>query len=278
MGTRVSTFETSRGLSECLISIIVPNYNSAKYINQCIDSVLCQTFKNYELIIVDDMSTDNSIELIKQYADERIKLIELTEKRYNGGTRNVGVENAKGSYICFLDCDDWLYSKDSLRDLATVIKTSNADIIRLSYVAHRDRDCRIRLRDKTLSDLVNSVFCAPWTKCVRKDKFVPFPENTLLEDVVQHIAQVDNVETLAISPTPYAVWNRANEDAISSDVAKYDESSKRYSSVYRNYADLLDLRCKHDYCEEHRQFRLRNYKDVILRDDILGLINGRDAK
>lgn len=261
-----------------LYSIIIPNYNSKKWIRKCIDSVLSQTYKNFELIIVDDMSTDNSVELIKTYNDPRIKLIELDKKAYNGGTRNIGVENAKGDYILFLDCDDWLYNCNVLKELDNTIKQYPYDLIRLSYVAHKQVNARVKLKEDNLRDLANSVFCAPWTKCVKRDKYVPFPENTLLEDIVQHIAQVDNIETYINLYNFWAVWNRDNEKAISSDTAKYDSTSKRYSSVYRNYADLLDLRCKHDYCEEQRQFRLKNYKDIILRDDILGLINGGSSK
>ena len=123
-------------------------------------------------------------------------------------------------------------------------------------------------------DLVNSVFCAPWTKCVKRELFVPFPENTLLEDVVQHIAQVDVINSIGLVDVPVVVWNRTNENAISSEVKTYTRDDKRYSSVYRNVADLLDLRCTHDYCEEHRQWRLNNYIDIVQRGDILGLING----
>lgn len=260
-------------------SIIIPNYNSSKWIKRCLDSILQQTYKDYEIIIVDDMSTDNSVEIIKEYLSYNVWLIELKEKKYNGGTRNVGVKNARGKYILFLDCDDWLVDKNVLKEInTTILQNPNVDLVRLSYVAHKNRDCRIKLRENNLKDLANSVFVAPWTKCIRKDKFIPFPENTLLEDVVQHIAQIDNIDTYVNHYNYWAVWNRENENAISSDVAKYTEESKRYSSVYRNYADLLDLKCKHDYCEEQRQFRLRNYKDIILRDDVLNLINGVDSR
>ena len=260
-------------------SIIIPNYNSSKWIKRCLDSILEQTYKNYEIIIVDDMSTDNSVDIIKEYLSYNVWLIELKEKRYNGGTRNVGVEQATGDYILFLDCDDWLVDKNVLKEInTTILQNPNVDLVRLSYVAHKNRDCRFKLRENNLRDLTNSIFCAPWTKMVKREKFVPFPENTLLEDVVQHIAQIDNIDTYVNHYNYWAVWNRKNEDAISSDVAKYTEESKRYSSVYRNYADLLDLKCKHDYCEEQRQFRLRNYKDIILRDDILNLINGVDSR
>jgi glycosyltransferase involved in cell wall biosynthesis len=225
------------------------------------------------------MSTDNSVDIIKEYLSWNVWLIELKEKRYNGGTRNVGVEHATGDYILFLDCDDWLVDRNVLKEInRTILLNPNVDLVRLSYVAHKGRDARVKIRDNNLKDLANSVFCAPWTKMVKREKFVPFPENTLLEDVVQHIAQIDNIDTMVNHFNYWAVWNRENEDAISSDVAKYTEESKRFSSVYRNYADLLDLKCKHDYCEEQRQFRLRNYKDIILRDDVLNLINGGSSQ
>ena len=84
-------------------SIILPNYNSEKYIRRCIESVLNQTYKNFELIIVDDVSTDNSPDIIREYcSDPRVKFIELTEKRFNGGTRNFGIDLASGDYILFL--------------------------------------------------------------------------------------------------------------------------------------------------------------------------------
>lgn len=262
-------------MNNILFSIIIPNYNSEKYIKKCLESVLNQNFSDYELIIVDDMSTDDSVKIIEEYNDPRIKLIKLDKKTFNGGTRNIGVSNATGRYILFIDCDDWFNNNLVLMNIAQVINKTGADLIRLPYIAYcNNKKARVNFRENDLKDVVNSVFVAPWTKCVKRNLFVPFPENTLLEDVVQHIAQIDNINTMAYCNVPIIVWNRENTSAISSDVAKYDKTSKRYSSVYRNYADLLDLRCKHSYCEEQRQFRLRNYKDIILRDDVLGLING----
>ena len=257
-----------------MFSIIIPNYNSEKWIRKCLDSVLMQTYTNYELIIVDDMSTDNSVEIIKSYNDSRIKLIELDHKAYNGGTRNIGVANATKEYILFLDCDDWIYENMTLKKLHDFIRFNKTDLIRVSYVAYKTGEGKVRLREKTLEEMANTVFVAPWTKVIKRNLFVPFPENTLLEDVVQHIAQIDNIKTMSNSGILYAVWNRDNIEAISSDIARYTKDSKRYSSVYRNMADLLDLRCKHDYCEEQRQFRIKKYEEIIQRGDILGLING----
>lgn len=264
-----------------MFSIIIPNYNSEKWIIKCLDSILEQTYKDYEVIIVDDMSTDNSVNLIENYLHrtKNFKLIKLDHKAYNGGTRNIGVKEATGQYILFMDCDDWFNNNNVLFQIAMVIKKTNADLIRLPYVAYcNNKKAKVMLREETIKDLANTVFVAPWTKCVKRELFVEFPTNTLLEDVVQHIAQIDKIKTIALCNVPVIVWNRSNKNAISSDKAKYDRNSKRYSSVYRNMADLLDLKCENIYCEEQRQYRIRIYEDIIQRGDILGLINGVDAK
>lgn len=98
-----------------LVSVIVANYNCEKYISQTIDSVLAQTYLNWELLIIDDCSKDNSIEIIKAYAerDRRIKLLKTSMNSGSAGLpRSIGVENAKGRYLAFLDSDDiWEASK-----------------------------------------------------------------------------------------------------------------------------------------------------------------------
>lgn len=91
-----------------LVSIIVPVYNAEKYISQTIESVLGQTYQNWELILVNDGSTDNSEYIIQNYKDSRFKYL----KKENGGVstaRNLGIKQASGIYIAFLDADDvWL--------------------------------------------------------------------------------------------------------------------------------------------------------------------------
>jgi len=91
------------------ISVIVPVYNSERCISKCIESILSQTFNNFELLLVDDGSTDNSCEICTFYSniDERVKVI----KKQNGGVssaRNLGLKNSVGQYISFIDSDDWV--------------------------------------------------------------------------------------------------------------------------------------------------------------------------
>ncbi|WP_273827524.1 glycosyltransferase family 2 protein [Providencia rettgeri] len=92
--------------SQNLVSIIMPCYNSGQYIKDSIQSVLNQSYEHFELIIIDDLSTDNSIEIITSFNDVRIKLIQLTQNGGAGVARNTGIEAAQGRFIAFLDSDD----------------------------------------------------------------------------------------------------------------------------------------------------------------------------
>lgn len=107
-------------------SIIVPVYNTEKYINRCLDSILNQTYKNYELIIVNDGSTDNSQKIIDKYKINSY----IKENGGPGDARNYGLSKAKGDYILFVDSDDYI-DENLLDTLNKSIK--NEDIIRFQY-------------------------------------------------------------------------------------------------------------------------------------------------
>ncbi len=102
-------------MEENLVSIVVPVYNSEKFLKETIKTVTEQTYKNWELILVNDCSTDNSKSTIEKYAkeDNRIKVINLKENSGAAIARNTGIEQAKGKYLAFLDADD-LWNKEKL--------------------------------------------------------------------------------------------------------------------------------------------------------------------
>ena len=111
-----------------LISVIVPVYNVEKYIRECLDSILAQTYRCFELIIVDDGSTDNSGKICDEYieADERVKVFH----KENGGlssARNKGLDEANGEFICFIDSDDTI-RMDYLEKLFGAISANDADM------------------------------------------------------------------------------------------------------------------------------------------------------
>ena len=108
-----------------LVSIIMPSYNTAKFISKTIESVLEQTYKNWELLIVDDCSTDNTDEIVSKYDDDRI--IYLKNKKNSGAavSRNKALKNAKGKWIAFLDSDD-LWDADKLNVQIKFMKENDA--------------------------------------------------------------------------------------------------------------------------------------------------------
>ena len=109
-----------------LVSIITPTFNAEKFIRATIESVLNQSYQNWEMILVDDASTDKTIAIIKEFTikDNRIKLIELSKNSGNGFARNVALEKAVGKYIAYLDADDiWLPIK--LENQIQFLKANN---------------------------------------------------------------------------------------------------------------------------------------------------------
>ncbi len=111
------------------ISIIVPVYNQERYICECIESILKQTYQNFEIVLVDDNSKDASVSAIKEFIkrDKRIKMILLEENHGAGYARNVGMKYAKGEYLVFLDGDDF-FEKDMLEKLYKSSKIYDADV------------------------------------------------------------------------------------------------------------------------------------------------------
>ena len=119
MSTLLQNEPDQRVVADCgLVSVIMPNYNSEKFVTDTIKSVLAQTYKNWELIFVDDCSTDNSLDIVRSFADERIKIIKCET---NGGAavaRNVAIDAARGRWMAFLDSDDIWHPQKLERQLA----------------------------------------------------------------------------------------------------------------------------------------------------------------
>lgn len=111
-----------------LISIVTPVYNTEKYLSECLDSIFAQTMPDIELICVDDGSTDNSLNILKDYQKKHKNLKVISQK--NGGpgvARNTGIDNATGKYICFWDSDD-IFEPDTLEKLYNQAEKTKADI------------------------------------------------------------------------------------------------------------------------------------------------------
>ena len=242
--------------------IIIPNYNNGEWLRKCLNSVMDQTYGNYQIIFVDDMSTDDSVAIAMNYP---VSIVRHDKKLFNGGARNAGLDHGYSSdYTLFLDSDDWFVDENVLKRMHDRLEETPVDCLTLPY------KCLIKkslfsqeLIRNTRKDLVDSVFVACWTKCIRSELIVPFPENTLMEDVVQHIAQADVCETFDSLDYPCVVWNRNNLNSCSRKENQNLQQGKWQSSMYRYAADLLDLKVSHEECEAQRQKRIETVLNNI---------------
>ena len=112
------------------VSVIIPVYNTEKYLPACLDSVLDQTLKDLEIICIDDASTDSSAGILDRYAaqDTRIKAIHLKKNRRQGNARNIGIEHAEGEYLYFLDSDDMI-EPETLQELYDLSERDRLDAV-----------------------------------------------------------------------------------------------------------------------------------------------------
>jgi len=187
-----------------LFSIIVPIYNVEKYLRQCIDSILNQTYEGFELILVDDGSPDNCSSICDDYEalDLRVKVIH----QRNAGlaaARNAGLEVARAEYLLFVDSDDWLVDADALDGLSQIISESSADLILYPILKYYEKNgkqmpliqsdlLRPEVKDKlwheAATDMIktNQYRASAWNKAVKRkiveNNDLRFPKGRLNED------------------------------------------------------------------------------------------------
>ena len=186
--------------SDALISVIIPVYNVEKYLNRCMDSVITQTLKNLEIICINDGSTDNSVQILEDYAhkDKRIKII-TQDNRGLSAARNVGIKQANCSFIYFIDSDDWI-EKDTLEKAISKM-TGNVDIVswganiinegldennRGIIVGNQYHKIKIKGQKNIDENIILQSTYTVWNKLFKKEiinKFkIQFAEGRLFED------------------------------------------------------------------------------------------------
>ena len=209
--------------------IIIPNYNNdhgdiegKTFLQKCIESVLNQTYKNFEIIIVDDMSTDTSVNTIEKYCNKyngKITLIENIRKRYNGGSRNVAIEIAEQyrifDYYCFLDSDDWWKDENVLKRINDNLWDCELMLLGCEMIFPAGtKQIKINEYDNYQDFFIcdNKTWCTAWSRVIRKDKIVYFPESCIMEDRTWAYEQADNVnfENVRNLKEVCYVWNRLN--------------------------------------------------------------------
>lgn len=170
-----------------IISIVMPVYNVEPCLSQSIESLLSQDFKSFELICINDASTDNSGIILRKYAaiDKRIRIIEHDNNKGAGGARNEGLELSRGEWIIFLDADDY-FSNNLLSKTYSVACEHNADVVYVDYIEYNQQENKIvgpKDKSLTVQRIINGkvfssselrdrlfevLYIVPWNKLCRK--------------------------------------------------------------------------------------------------------------
>ena len=176
-----------------MISVIVPVYNVEPYLRKCLDSIIGQTYRDLEILIIDDGSTDQSGKICDEYValDGRIKVFH-TDNRGVSAARNLGLDNAEGGYIGFVDSDDWIES-DMYEVLLKRAEETGADVVECGWVRELPNRSEVRRRQELqLSHLsaVEALVCSKfsdnaWNKIWKSRCFsnIRFPEGRIYEDI-----------------------------------------------------------------------------------------------
>lgn len=258
-----------------LVSVIIPVYKVEAYLDRCVSSVLNQTYKNIEIILVDDGSPDNCGVMCDNYQDKdnRIKVVH----KVNGGlssARNAGISIAKGDYLSFVDSDDWI-SLDMIEHMVSCAYNNKADIVSVSYIltdnenqqVPNNQDISVYNREEALEyflDVGMKSRVSDYPVCIKlikKSLFngVEFPVGTLYEDYTTNIQLIKKVNTYVKSSKICYFYFQGSQSIV--------------RSFYKRQDDQLISQCQKvcDFVKDENQV-IRRIADEKLARSYLSLL------
>lgn len=207
------------------ISIIIPVYNGAEYLNSCYDCVRKQSLKEKEIIFIDDGSTDNTLSILNTLRNYENVIILSQENAGAGAARNYGISNAKGEYVAFLDVDDVYATEDALEILYNSAKENDAVICGGSLISCKDKKS---LSDKYLfekngfMDFKDYQFDFGFTRYIYRrsfliDKNIHFPEYRIYEDPVFILKVMAEIQSFYTVTNPVYIYNESHHEDLTAD-------------------------------------------------------------
>ena len=234
------------------ISIVIPIYNVGQYLRQCIDSVINQSYKNLEILCIDDGSVDNSRDIICEYDDNRIIVIQNETNQGAAISRNYGIERATGKYIFFLDSDDYLMP-DILEKLYLNICNTDYDFVVSSNVAFTDdlnnpelvkksdksslsySNMTYRVTDQNFDEAFFKIPCMPWGKLfstdfIRKNDLFFINKNVTFEDNGFHLKILSCKPKISFI-RDIGVMYRIRESSMTFSMDKQENRKEKFSHL-----------------------------------------------
>ena len=266
------------------ISIIVPIYNASKYLKKCLDSLVNQTKKELEFILINDGSTDDSESIIKSYNDNRIKYF----KRSNHGigkTRNFGINKSTGKYIMFLDSDDYL-EEDACELLYKKIEKDNLDLVVCDFYKVINNSNNLEkitnFKNTSLKDnpnLLLDINLAPWNKIYRSDLIknnnIKFIEDLKYEDApfvalaLLKSKKIGKVDKPLINYTIHDSSETTVRDKRVFDIIKIVDIIRNHFKDYtwsREVIDTLTIKILVNYNIQQRVIKDKNIRNKFIDD------------
>ena len=246
------------------VSIIVPVYNMENYLKKCMDSLVNQTLKDIEIIVVNDGSTDNSLNILKEYEKEYPKLIKIIDQE-NGGisvARNNGIEIATGKYIGFVDSDDFV-KIDMFEKLYKKIEETKSDIVVCDYEEYymnsenykyieviKNIKCDNLYNDPSI---INNIDYAPWNKLYKRELFknIRFPKKVKYEDlstILKTFLLANKISTIKESLYLYRINDNGETKTVNkkvkdiliilNDIVEYSKSINAFDKIKLELKDM----------------------------------------
>ena len=235
------------------ITVIIPVYNAEKYIVECLQSLYSQTFKDMEVLVINDSSTDETVQVIEQFQEEHptfeLNLITVP----NGGAakaRNVGIRMARGNYIAFMDADD-IADRDMFKIMINMAHQENADLVTCEfYWMYPKKNVRQSLHSpKNNRELYIRAWVAPWNKLYRRSMLVNhdvfFTEGYTYEDVSFYLKYIPYCNVVKHIDCSFIYWRQHSTSTMGKN------QNKRIPQIFPVLNDAIDYYKKQGYYQEY---------------------------
>ena len=257
------------------ITVIIPVYNTEKYIKQCLESVINQTYTNLEILIIIDGATDNSEEIIKQYSqkDRRIQVI----SRENKGvlyTRLEGIEKATSNYLYFVDADDWI-ELNTIEVMYNEMKQNKSNVVRCRSYYEDNKKLEIKeqqmeyiekenFKEKIYMKLFGTYqFSCIWNQLIEKKYFDELKDIDFTinygEDHMLNVGLYKNINSILLIPN-YFYHYRTNNESITKKQT-YESILKKMINSYKSHEEIIKILDKYQDIKD-KQY----YKKIIIKD------------
>lgn len=246
-------------MQEERISVIVPVYNVEAYLHRCVDSILNQTYRNLEIILVDDGSADQSGAICDEYARQDSRVVAIHQE--NGGlsaARNTGIDHAKGKYLSFVDSDDFLDER-MLEVLYRDLQAAGAEVSAIEYQTFEREDelkqeqSLPQMQTMTGAEAIRRVLILDgiqdfaWNKLYKKSLFekIRYPEGRVFEDLGTTYRLLECCKTVAYRPAElYFYYQRPDSILHRKSLKfyrdKYDMTMERYQFVQKQHPEFVE--------------------------------------